>query len=188
MPEIPSEIDDAYLDAILVGGREERHVEIVAYDAAWADLFELHRRRLLDALGPVARRLEHIGSTAVPGLAAKPIVDIMVTVDDPEEEIAFLVALEQAGYLLRVREAGHRMFRTPERDVHVHIWRAGSEDERRHLIFRDHLRSSPADCEAYAELKRSLARRWSDVNYYAQAKGPFIRQLVDTVPRATTQP
>jgi GrpB-like predicted nucleotidyltransferase (UPF0157 family) len=183
----PRDLDDAYLDAVLVGGREARQVEIVDYDPAWPEAFEKHRRRIVNALGETARTVEHIGSTAVPTLAAKPIVDIMVTVDNPEDEAAYLRALEETGYVLRVREADHRMFRTPERDVHVHIWRRGSEDEKRHLIFREHLRSNPDDRDAYVALKRSLAGRWKDVNYYAEAKGPFIRQTVESARRRAEQ-
>ena len=178
-----SKLDDAYLDAVLVGGREQRQVEIVDYDPSWPDVFEEHRRRILNALGPTARSVEHIGSTAVSGLAAKPIVDIMVTADNPEDEAPYLRPLEEAGYVLRVREADHRMLRTPDRDVHVHIWRAGSDDEERHLVFRDHLRSNPKERDAYAALKRSLAGQWRDVNYYAEAKGPFIRQTVESARR-----
>jgi GrpB-like predicted nucleotidyltransferase (UPF0157 family) len=172
-------LDDAYLDAVLVGGRERGAVEIVEYDPSWPVVFEEHRSRILAALGAVAHRIEHIGSTAVPGLAAKPIVDIMVTVDDPDDEAAYLAPLEAAGYELRVREADHRMLRTPQRDVHVHVWRKASKDEERHLMFRDHLRSNPGDRDEYASLKRSLAGIWRDVNYYAEAKGPFIGRTVE---------
>ena len=182
-PERPG-IDDRYLDTVLVGGRERRVVEIVDYDPEWPAVFEQHRRRIAAALGPAARRVEHIGSTAVPGLAAKPIVDIMVTVGDPEAEESYRSALEEAGYELRVREAGHRMFRTPERQVQVHVWRDGSDDEDRHLLFRDHLRSHAEVRDAYAALKRSLAGEWPDVNYYAEAKGPFIRRVVDATRRS----
>lgn len=183
----PPELDDAYLDTVLVGGRESRHVEIVDYDLSWPRAFAEHRRRILDAIGETARTVEHIGSSAVPGLAAKPVVDIMVTVDDPDDEAAHVGPLERAGYVLRVREADHRMLRTPERDVHVHIWRAGSDDEERHLVFRDHLRSDPADRDAYEALKRSLAGQWRDVNYYSEAKGPFIRRTVESARRRREQ-
>jgi GrpB-like predicted nucleotidyltransferase (UPF0157 family) len=143
---------------------------------------------ILAAVGTVARTVEHIGSTAVPGLAAKPIVDIMVTVDDPNDEAAYLTPMQEAGYVLRVREVNHRMFRTPDWDVHVHIWAAGGDDEERHLVFRDHLRLSPDDRDAYAVLKRSLEGRWGDVNYYAEAKGrPFIRQTVEAARRRGDQ-
>ena len=182
-----SKLDDGYLDTVLVGGREERQVEIVEYDPSWPEVFEEHRRHLLTALGGTARTVEHIGSTAVPGLAAKPIVDIMVTVDNPDDEATYLRPLEEVGYVLRVREPDHRMFRTPERDVQVHIWRAGCADEERHLLFRDHLRSNPDDRAAYAALKRSLAGHWRDVNYYAEAKGPFIRRTEELARRGAEQ-
>ncbi|HEX2047425.1 MAG TPA: GrpB family protein [Acidimicrobiales bacterium] len=178
---------DASLDAALIGGREEREVVIVDYSPAWPVRFEAERRRIGAALGPVARRLEHVGSTAVPGLAAKPVVDIMVTVADPDDEAAYGPALEAAGYLLRVREPGHRMFRTPERDVHVHIWPAGGEDERRQLAFRDRLRSNAADRAEYERTKRELAGRWRDMNYYARAKGPVIERILERAGPAPTR-
>jgi GrpB-like predicted nucleotidyltransferase (UPF0157 family) len=145
-------------------------------------VFETHRQRIQDILGPTARGIEHVGSTAVPELAAKPIVDIMVSVDEPEDE-SYVRPIEEAGYVLRVRELNHRMFCTPSGDVHVHIWRASSDDEDRHLVFRDHLRVNRTDREAYEALKRSLAGPWRDVNYYAEAKGPFIRQIVESAER-----
>ncbi len=122
--------------------------------------------------------MEHVGSTAVAGLAAKPIVDIMVTVDDPDDESAYLPRLERVGYVLRVREPGHRMFRTLARDVHVHVWPAGSQDERRHLVFRDWLRSSPVDRKEYERAKRELVGRWRDMNYYARAKEVAIDRIM----------
>lgn len=170
---------DEYLDTVLVGGREERTVEVVAYTGEWPARYEAERRRIARALGTTAKRIEHIGSTAVPGLGAKPIVDIMVVVDDPDDEDAFRTALEDGGYVLRVREPGHRMFRTPGRDVHVHIWRAGSDEERRHLLFRDHLRSNPEDRMRYETAKRSLAGHYRDVNYYAEAKSGVIAEILD---------
>lgn len=96
---------------------------------------------------------------------------------NPEDESSYLPALERAGYVLRVREPGHRMFRTPERDVHVHLWRSGSEDERRHLVFRDRLRSSAEDRAEYEETKRALAPRFRDANAYAEAKGAVIERI-----------
>ncbi len=169
---------DVVLDAVLIGGREEREVVIVDYSPAWPLRFEEERQRIAGALGGVAHRIEHVGSTAVPGLAAKPIVDILVAVDDPEEEAAYVPALEAAGYVLRVREPGHRMFRTAAGDVHVHVWRTGSEDERRHLLFRDRLRESRDDLLEYERAKRDLAGRWRDLNYYARAKSEVIGRIM----------
>lgn len=163
---------------MLIGGREKRAIVIADYDPAWPERYEAERARILGAVGPQVRRIEHIGSTSVPGLAAKPIVDILVAVDDPDDEAAFVPALEAAGYVLRVREPGHRMLRTPELDVHVHVWRDGSPDMAKDLAFRDRLRASAADREAYERLKRSLAQRdWDDMNRYAEAKGPLIREI-----------
>jgi GrpB-like predicted nucleotidyltransferase (UPF0157 family) len=170
---------DEILDRALVGGLERRHVVLVEYDETWPQRFEEHRERIAAALGPAARRIEHVGSTAVPGLAAKPIVDVLVTVDDVEAEETYRPALEAAGYALRVREPGHRMFRTEPRDVHVHVWPAGSEGARRDLLFRDRLRGDAADRALYERTKRALADRvWKDVNYYAEAKGPVIEEIL----------
>ena len=170
--------DDDALEGVLIGGREERPIEIVAYRPEWADRFALEADRIRRALGATARRVEHVGSTAVPGLAAKPIVDVMVTVDDPDAESPYRERLEAAGYVLRVREPGHRMFRTPERDVHVHLWAAGGDDETRHLAFRDRLRSSAADRAEYERTKRDLAGRYRDMNDYAEAKSDVIGAIM----------
>ena len=169
---------DRYLDTVLIGGREPRTVEIVDYTSSWPTRFAADRQRIEDALGATAKGIEHVGSTAVPGLAAKPIVDIMVTVDDPDDENSYLPALVEAGYVLRVRKVGHRMFRTPSGDVHVHIWRAGSDDEHRHLLFRDRLRSNAADRTEYESTKRSLVGRYRDMNHYAEAKSDVIRSIL----------
>ena len=168
-------MDEAHLDRVLIGGRERREIVIADYDPAWPRRFEAERARIAEALGERALRIEHIGSTSVPGLAAKPIVDVLVEVaalDDAD-------GLEPAGYVLRVREDGHRMFRTPELDVHVHVWSSGSPSIAAHLAFRDRLRVSGDDRAAYEALKRELATRdWPDMNHYAEAKGPLIREIL----------
>ena len=173
---------DTYLDTVLIGGREKRAIVIVDYDPAWTARFVVERDRVQRALGAKARRIEHIGSTAVPSLAAKPIIDLLVTVADPDDEGIVVPALESAGYELRVRERGHRMFRTPARDVHVHIWRDSDPEVTRQLSFRDRLRRSPEDRLAYQQLKRDLATRdWTDMNDYADAKGPFIEEILAAI-------
>src|SRR6476620_2313423 len=105
---------------VFIGERDGSIVRIVDYDDGWPQRFEEERARITDALGETARRVDHVGSTSVPGLGAKPIVDISVAVDDPDDEAAFAPALVAAGYELRVVEPEHRMFRTPARDVQVH--------------------------------------------------------------------
>jgi GrpB-like predicted nucleotidyltransferase (UPF0157 family) len=162
----------------LIGGREPVAIVIAEYDPAWPWRYESERARIAAALGRVARRIEHIGSTSVPELGAKPIVDILVVVDDPEDERSFRRPLEDAGYELRVKEPGHRMFRTPRRDVHVHLWPEGEEADA-YLALRDHLRASAAARSAYESLKRQLSKReWADMNEYADAKGELIRSLL----------
>jgi GrpB-like predicted nucleotidyltransferase (UPF0157 family) len=164
-------------DAHLVGGREKRAIVIVDYDQAWPARFDVERDRVAAALGPHALRIEHVGSTSVPGLAAKPVIDIAVAVervDDPGHR----AALAAAGYELRVDEPGHRMFRTPARDVHIHVWPPGDQLDR-HLRFRDRLRADAGDRDAYEKLKRDLARQeWDDMNAYADAKGALIEEIL----------
>jgi GrpB-like predicted nucleotidyltransferase (UPF0157 family) len=170
---------NSYLDGVLISGRERRQVVIADYDPAWPHRFALERDRIHAALGSVAIRIEHIGSTSVPGLAAKPIVDVLVTVADPEADELFGGALKAASYELRVRELGHRMFRTPARDIQVHVWADEDREIDRYLRFRDRLRDSPERRREYERLKRELAQRdWPDINHYANAKGPFIESVL----------
>jgi GrpB-like predicted nucleotidyltransferase (UPF0157 family) len=123
--------------------------------------------------------LDHVGSTAVPGLAAKPIIDLQLDMAHPTDEGTYVPGLEQLGYEVRVRGPGHRMVRTKDRDVHLHVW-AEKADRDRHLLFRDWLRHSTSDREAYAALKRQLARQeWRDMNQYAAAKGPLIEEITE---------
>jgi GrpB-like predicted nucleotidyltransferase (UPF0157 family) len=134
------------------------------------------------ALGATALRIEHIGSTSVPDLAAKPIIDILVVVPDSTNESAYLPQLEAAGYVLRVREPEwneHRMFRTPERMAHVHVNSAGCQEIERKLLYRDQLRRNSEDKSRYEQTKRTLASRaWPDMNDYAAAKTQLIESII----------
>ncbi len=163
--------------------RTDGTIEVTAYDDSWPARFAEWRARLAAELGPVAIRIEHVGSTAVPGLAAKPIIDIQISVADPEGEERYVPTLEACGLTLRLREPGHRYFRPPAdrpRDVHVHVCEAGSAWERGHLLFRDYLRAHPAARDAYAELKRELAQRYpNDRLAYTDAKSAFIIDALD---------
>lgn len=166
----------------LIGGVEKRRIAIADYDPDWPKKFERQARRIARALGRAALRIEHIGSTSVPGLAAKPIVDILVVVADSADESAYLPQLEAAGYDLRVREPGwneHRMFRTPEQDVHVHVYSEGCPEVERNLTFRDRLRRNPDDRRRYERTKRELAaQEWPDMNAYAEAKTEVIESIL----------
>ena len=162
----------------LVGGVEPLTVDLHSYDEQWVGLYLDHRRQILTALVAANVGVEHIGSTSVPGLAAKPIIDIVVTVDDITAEEDYLDALLGAGYELRTREPGHRLVRTPARDVHVHIYQHGDSAVVDYLLLRDWLRSNADDRTLYESTKRSLLRgRWNDMNAYADAKTDVIREI-----------
>jgi GrpB-like predicted nucleotidyltransferase (UPF0157 family) len=136
------EIGDAAgrcVDVELIGGVEKPRLELVGYDQRWPGMFRDQQDRIRSALVGVVITVKHIGSTSVPGLAAKPIIDVVVTVPDITAEEDYLTPLLMAGYELRVREPGHRMVRTPARDVHVHILRHGDPDVDEYLLLRNHL-------------------------------------------------
>lgn len=166
----------------LIGGTEERAVVVVPYRQEWPATFRLHRERIAAALGADALSIDHIGSIAVPGLEAKPIVDMLVAVADSATEDTYVPAMERCGYVLRVREPEfeeHRMFRTPELDVHVHVFSAGSPEIERYLRFRDALLAAPFLRARYQELKRSLAVQGpQDMNAYALAKSRFVEAII----------
>ncbi|MDB6032090.1 MAG: hypothetical protein JWM16_2428 [Verrucomicrobiales bacterium] len=112
------------MNDMLIGGIEKREIVVVDYDPLWPEKFQKHARLIAQALGLKALCVDHVGSTSVPGLAAKPIIDVVVVVENSGDEAAYLPALLAAGYILRVREPDwyqHRMLRTPQLDVHVHI-------------------------------------------------------------------
>lgn len=166
----------------LIGGIEKRQIDLVDYCPHWPEEFERHRSIIADALGDSALRIEHVGSTSVPGLAAKPIIDILVEVADASDESRYLPQLEKAGYVLRVREPDwheHWMFRTPNRDVHIHVYSGGCPEIQRNLTFRDRLRRSVEARNRYEKVKRDLAAKdWSDMNTYARAKSEVIESIL----------
>ncbi len=166
----------------LIGGVEAPAVVVVPHRQEWPETFDRHRARIAAALGTGAVGIDHIGSTAVPGLAAKPVVDILVVVADSADEDSCLPALERASYVLRVREPDfeeHRMFRTPERDVHVHVLSAGSPEIERYLRLRDALRAAPFLRARYQALKQTLAAQdWHDMNAHARAKSGMIETII----------
>lgn len=172
----------------VVGGSQRVRpdpVEVVGYDPGWPERFRDWSVRLARELGAVASRIDHVGSTAVPGLAAKPIIDVQVSVPDVEDEAAYVPAIERAGVAFRAREPEHRYFRPAgdrPRDVQVHVGGAGSTWERTHLLFRDFLRADTATRDGYARLKRQLADRYrEDRIAYNEAKTNFI---LDAMSRA----
>jgi len=167
---------------VLIGGVEKREIVIREYDVRWPEIFAAQAAVIGWALRETAVRIKHIGSTSVPGLAAKPIVDVLLVVADSADESAYLSKMEAAGYVLRVREPEfheHRMFRTPTLDVHVHVFSNGSPEIDRLLAFRDRLCANSGDRQLYEETKRDLAARdWPDMNAYAAAKSEVIERIL----------
>jgi GrpB-like predicted nucleotidyltransferase (UPF0157 family) len=157
-------------------------VTLVEYDSAWPSAYAREAERVRGALGDRVLLLEHTGSTSVPGLAAKPIIDMVLAVADSSAEADYVPALEAAGYDLRIREPEwyeHRMLKGRGRAVNLHVFSAGCEEIDRMLRFRDRLRASPEDRDLYLARKRALAgRRWRYVQHYADAKSEVVREIL----------
>lgn len=175
-------IEERISDAI-IGEVETPAIVVVDYDPSWPERFRREAVRIRAALGDAALRVEHIGSTAVPGLVAKPILDVLLVVKGSGDETSYVPALEEAGYVLRVREPDffeHRMLRTAAKDVHVHVYSPGSPEIRRYLLFRDHLRSNVEDRELYTRTKRGLADDdWPSMQHYAEAKTEVVEGILE---------
>jgi GrpB-like predicted nucleotidyltransferase (UPF0157 family) len=156
-------------------------VELVAYDPSWPRRFDEWRDRLVTTLGPAARRIEHVGSTAVPGLLSKDTIDIQVSVDDIRDEGGYVPAIEALGLQLRSRDDLHRYFRPfagRRRDVHVHLCDAGSEWERKHMLFVAYMRHDSVARDLYARAKLEAMARWADDRAaYTEAKDAVIRNI-----------
>jgi biotin-[acetyl-CoA-carboxylase] ligase BirA-like protein len=173
---------DEGVETIVAGGVRARAICIVPHDSRWTELYRREEERLRGLLGPKVLRIEHTGSTSVPRLAAKPVIDLLLVVADSADEAAYLPALAAAGYVLRIREPEwfeHRMFKGPDTDINLHVFSQGCEEVGRILLFRDWLRCHEADRELYARTKLELAaREWKSVDDYAAAKSPVIRAIM----------
>ena len=158
------------------------HIEIQDYDPEWPELYAREEARLRAILGDRIVRLEHAGSTSVPGLPAKPIIDIVLEVPDSSDEPAYAADLETAGYPLSIREPEwfeHRVFKGPDTNVNLHVFSAGCEETDRMLLFRDWLRENASDRERYAAAKHELAAQdWTYVQQYADAKTAVVREIM----------
>src|SRR5215472_14645078 len=157
-------------------------ITLADYDPGWPLLFDREAARIRAVLGDRAVQVEHVGSTSVPGLAAKPIIDIVLAVPDSADEQAYVPALEAAGYVLRAREPDwfeHRMLKGPDTDINLHVFTAGASEIDRMLLFRDWLRANDGDRDAYLRVKRDLAQRtWRHVQHYADAKSAIVAEIV----------
>jgi GrpB-like predicted nucleotidyltransferase (UPF0157 family) len=172
------------LAKVTVGGARplEGPVEIRDYDPEWPRLYEREETRIRAALGGRAVRIEHVGSTSVPGLPAKPIVDVALEVPDSAAEPEYVPQLEAAGYVLRIREPEwleHRLLKGRDPEVNLHVFSAGCDEVDRMVRFRDHLRADAADRTRYAAAKRELAARgWKYMQQYADAKTAVVREIM----------
>jgi GrpB-like predicted nucleotidyltransferase (UPF0157 family) len=158
-------------------------ITLVEYDPAWPGNFAREAKRIKAALGERAITVDHVGSTSVPGLAAKPIIDILLVVASSADEPSYVPALEAAGYVLRIREPDwhqHRLFKGPDTNINLHVFTQGSEEILKTLMLRDWLRTNQSDRELYARSKRSLAsEKWRYVQNYADAKTEVIETILE---------
>lgn len=157
-------------------------IVVAEYDLNWPVLYVAEAEKIRAALRERVVRLEHAGSTSVPGLAAKPIIDIVLVVADSADEATYVAALEAAGYVLRIREPEwyqHRVLRGTEPDVNLHVFGVGCEEVDRMLLMRDWLRANEADRELYAQTKRELAKKnWTYMQNYADAKTEVVQAIL----------
>lgn len=164
-------------------------VALFDYDPAWPAMFQVQADRIRAALGDRALLVEHVGSTSVPGLIAKPCIDIVLVVADAGDDDAYVPDLQRAGYVLRIRETfhdePHRVFKAPDMNVNLHVHSRGSADAARLIAFRDWLRAHPEDRDRYADAKREIAARtWTYMQNYADAKDDIVREIAARIREA----
>ncbi len=172
------------LDACTIGGARPHGgpVHLAGYDDAWPELFAREVARIKHVLGSAAISVHHVGSTSVPDLAAKPLIDIVMEVVDPSKESTYVAPLESHGYELRIREPDwweHRVLKGPDTDVNLHVFGVGCPEVERMLRFRDHLRENQSDRKYYEATKRDLAScDWEYIQNYADAKTEVIEEIM----------
>src|SRR5215831_19254608 len=157
-------------------------IRIVDYDPQWPQLYEREVARVRSALGDRVLLLEHVGSTSVPGLAAKPRIDMLLVIANTADEPAYVPALEAAGYVLTIREPDwyeHRVFKGPDIDINLHVFSSGCTEIDCMLLFRDWLRTNESDRLLYERTKRELARiNWKYTQNYADAKTTVVQEII----------
>lgn len=178
-------ISDEELQNVTVGERKPHNatITLLEYDSRWPKRFDREAQRIRSELGDRVLQMEHVGSTSVPELCAKPIIDILLVVTDSGDESSYVPDLEAASYTLRIREPEwfeHRMFKGPYTDINLHVFSKGASEVDRMLRFRDWLRTHNSDRDKYASVKRKLAKReWRHVQHYADAKDSIVQEIMD---------
>lgn len=161
------------------------NVAVVAYDPSWPEIYSALESKIKNKLGSNLLKIDHVGSTAVPGLAAKPVIDIDVTVADAADEEVYLLALENLGYRLIVREPrfhGHRLFHYENPRVNLHVFTQDTPETARHLLFRDWLRQSEKDCKLYADAKFEAIKDCSfDIHKYHENKSKVVHNIYQRI-------
>ena len=157
-------------------------IALSPYDPAWPSRYAALARDIRAALGAKVLTLERVGSTSVPGLSAKPVIDIILAVADSGDESAYVPALEASGYVLKIREPdwfNHRLLKTPDAGVNLHVFTEGCEEIARMLAFRDWLRTHDDDRMLYERTKQELAQRtWKYMQNYADAKSEIVNAIL----------
>jgi GrpB-like predicted nucleotidyltransferase (UPF0157 family) len=157
-------------------------IVLLPYDPEWPALFEREAARVRGVLGDRVRLLEHVGSTSVPGLSAKPIIDLVLGVPDSSDEPAYVPDMEAAGYVLRIREPDwfeHRLFKGPDTIINLHTFSAGSSETDKMLLFRNWLRTHDVDRDLYQRAKLELAeRQWEFTQQYADSKSEVVHEIL----------
>lgn len=174
-------------DPWILGPPQPTVVEIVPYNPEWPSRFAALAHDIRAALGAVARDVEHVGSTSVPGLAAKDIIDIDLTVADPTDEDLYVPPLEQLSCVLTIREPSfhqHRCLTMPDPRVNLHVFGPDCPETIRHVMFRDWLRSHPDDRDRYEQAKRRAVPGGGHVMDYNRRKQDVLREIYDRMFRA----
>lgn len=158
-------------------------IVLADYDPDWPQQFEKVAAEIDEVLSDDVVLLEHVGSTSVPGLSAKPIIDMLLVVRDSSDEESYVPVLQTAGFVLRIREPEwyeHRLLTLIEPATNLHVFTIGSAEIGRMLGFRDHLRSNDSDRDLYQRTKRDLATRtWRFVQDYADAKSEVVEEVIE---------
>lgn len=171
----------------VLGRPHAEQIEIVAYDPDWPHRYHALAARISAALGDAALSLDHVGSTAVPGLGAKDVIDIDLTVTDPREEDSYVPALQRLGYVLTVREPSwheHRCLRLARPRANLHVFGPDCPETIRHRMFRDWLRTHPEDRDHYLAAKLAAVPGGGHVMDYNARKQAVIREIYDRLFRA----
>lgn len=178
---------DKYLKQVTLGEVKilNDKINLQEYNPDWADMFEEERKRILNIINMKNVLIEHVGSTSVPNLCAKPILDILLGVQNSADESSYIPALESLGYTLKIREPDwyeHRMLKGFNPEVNLHVFSLGCEELQKMIQFRDWLIHNKDDRERYANVKRMLAKKtWKYLQNYADAKSTIVGEIFEHI-------